>query len=57
MYERRLAALAAVAGRQARHLIDRIDDPDPVVRRYAHRAIGELPLPDHDIEWRASKVR
>ena len=27
-YERRLAALAALAGRQARHLIDRIDDRD-----------------------------
>ncbi|MFF2542571.1 hypothetical protein ACFVUY_08400 [Kitasatospora sp. NPDC058063] len=49
-YERRLAALAALAGRQARHLIDRIDDPDPVVRRYAHRAIGELPFPDGDLE-------
>ncbi|MEV7598212.1 hypothetical protein AB0O91_12625 [Kitasatospora sp. NPDC089797] len=44
-YERRLAAVAALAGRQERHLIDRIDDPDPVVRRYAQRAIGQLPLP------------
>lgn len=51
LYERRLAALAALAGRQARHLIDRIDDPDPVVRRYAHRAIGELPFPGDDIEF------
>ncbi|MDH6578226.1 hypothetical protein [Kitasatospora sp. MAP5-34] len=50
-YERRLAALAALAGRQARHLIDRIDDPDPVVRRYAHRAIGELPFPGDDLEF------
>ncbi|MER8099274.1 hypothetical protein [Kitasatospora sp. NPDC094016] len=49
-YERRLAALAALAGRQARHLIDRIDDPDLVVRRYAHRAIGELPFPGDDLE-------
>ncbi|MFC5034286.1 hypothetical protein ACQFX6_39400 [Streptomyces sp. DSM 41987] len=51
LYERRLAALAALAGRQARHLIDRINDPDPVVRRYAHRAIGELPFPADDIEF------
>ncbi|MFJ3219612.1 hypothetical protein ACIPLC_27300 [Kitasatospora sp. NPDC086801] len=50
LYERRLAALAALAGRQARHLIDRIDDPDPVVRRYAHRAVGELPFPGGDLE-------
>ncbi|MER8105885.1 hypothetical protein [Kitasatospora sp. NPDC094016] len=49
-YERRLAALAALAGRQARHLIDRIDDPDPVVRRYAHRAVGELLFPGDDLE-------
>ncbi|MFF3108982.1 hypothetical protein ACFVSN_07335 [Kitasatospora sp. NPDC057904] len=50
-YERRLAALAALAGRQARHLIDRIDDPDPVVRRYALRAVGELPVPGDDLEF------
>ncbi|WP_395292436.1 hypothetical protein ACF9IK_01710 [Kitasatospora hibisci] len=51
LYERRLAALAALAGRQARHLIDRIDDPDPVVRRYAHRAVGELPFPGDELEF------
>ncbi len=51
LYERRLAALAALAGRQARHLIDRIADPDPVVRRYAHRAVGELPFPGDDLEF------
>ncbi|MFG1811601.1 hypothetical protein [Streptomyces sp. NPDC049040] len=50
VYERRLAALAASAGRQARHLIDRIDDQDPVVRRYAHRAIQDLAFPDDVIE-------
>ncbi|MFJ8471112.1 hypothetical protein [Kitasatospora sp. NPDC094011] len=49
-YERRLGALAAFAGRQGRHLLERIDDPDPVVRRYAHRAIGQLPDPDAEIE-------
>lgn len=32
--DRLLAALAALAERQARHMIDRIDDPDPVVRRH-----------------------
>ncbi|NUS12367.1 MAG: hypothetical protein HOY69_13370, partial [Streptomyces sp.] len=49
-YERRLAALAALAGRQARHLVERIDDPDPVVRHYAHRAVRELPFPDDAVE-------
>ncbi|MFI6059802.1 hypothetical protein [Streptomyces sp. NPDC051286] len=51
LYERRFAALAAFAGRQVRHLIDRIDDPDPLVRRYAQRAIGELPFPGDDLEF------
>ncbi|MFI6151226.1 hypothetical protein ACIBCA_00810 [Kitasatospora sp. NPDC051170] len=49
-YERRLAALAAFAGRQTGHLAERIEDPDPVVRRYAHRAVRKLPVPDGALE-------
>ncbi|MEV6950415.1 hypothetical protein [Streptomyces sp. NPDC051183] len=49
-YERRLAALGALAGRQAEHLAARLADPDPVVRSYALRAARTLPLPDGAIE-------
>ncbi|MFJ2580778.1 hypothetical protein [Kitasatospora aureofaciens] len=52
-YERRLAALAALAGRRPDHLITRLTDPDPVVRRYARRAVRELPFPDDAIEQAA----
>ncbi|MFE4515442.1 hypothetical protein ACFRMQ_14765 [Kitasatospora sp. NPDC056783] len=38
--ERRLTALATLAGRQPGHLAERIDDPDPVVRCQAHRVIA-----------------
>ncbi|MFD7840850.1 hypothetical protein [Streptomyces sp. NPDC059761] len=49
-YERRLAALAALAGRQAGYLAQRMADPDPVVRSFAHRAVRTLPVPDEAIE-------
>ncbi|MFE6055248.1 hypothetical protein ACFQ6N_31245 [Kitasatospora sp. NPDC056446] len=49
-YEQRTAALAALAGRQLPYLSNRLTDPDPVVRRYAHRAVGELPVPDEVVE-------
>ncbi|MFD7730645.1 hypothetical protein ACFV6F_09725 [Kitasatospora phosalacinea] len=48
-YERRLAALAALAGRHTPHLTARLTDPDAVVRRYAHRAIRRLPVPDEAV--------
>ncbi|MFI6143982.1 hypothetical protein [Streptomyces sp. NPDC051109] len=49
-YERRLAALAALAGRQTGYLAQRLADPDPVVRSFAHRAVRTLPVPDEAIE-------
>ncbi|MBT2404261.1 MULTISPECIES: hypothetical protein [unclassified Streptomyces] len=49
-YERRLAALGALAGRETEYLARRLADPDPVVRRYALRAAGALPVPDEAIE-------
>ncbi|MBP0449290.1 hypothetical protein J5Y04_06965 [Kitasatospora sp. RG8] len=49
-YEQRIAALAALAGRQLPYLSNRLTDPDSVVRRYAHRAVRELPLPDAVVE-------
>ncbi|PJN21915.1 hypothetical protein [Kitasatospora sp. CB02891] len=49
-YGRRLAALAAQAGRHTVHLTARLADPDPVVRRYAQRAIRRLPVPDEAVE-------
>ncbi|WP_030158024.1 hypothetical protein [Streptomyces sp. NRRL S-244] len=49
-YERRLAALAAFAGRQSGYLAQRLADPDPVVRSFAHRAVRTLPVPDEAIE-------
>ncbi|MFI5671666.1 hypothetical protein [Streptomyces sp. NPDC051704] len=49
-HERRLAALAALAGRQTEYLSRRLADPDPVVRSYAHRAVRTLPVPDEAIE-------
>ncbi|GAA2741643.1 hypothetical protein [Kitasatospora cinereorecta] len=49
-YGRRLAALAAFAGRHTAHLAERLTDPDRVVRRYAHRAVRTLPVPDAAVE-------
>ncbi|THA41385.1 hypothetical protein [Streptomyces sp. A1547] len=49
-YERRLAALAASAGRQTEYLAQRLADPDPVVRSFARRAVRTLPVPDEAIE-------
>ncbi|MBC2876537.1 MULTISPECIES: hypothetical protein [Streptomyces] len=49
-YERRLAALAALAGRQEHFLAARLADPDPVVAGYALRGARTLPLPDAAIE-------
>lgn len=48
-YERRLAALAAFAGRRSGHLAARLADPDPVVRRYALRAARTGAVPDEAI--------
>ena len=41
-YERRLAALAALVGRDAEFLAERLADPDPVVAGYARRAARDL---------------
>lgn len=49
-YERRLAAFAALVGRQTDFLAERLTDRDPVVRAYAMRAARRLPLPDAAIE-------
>ncbi|MFJ6785132.1 hypothetical protein [Streptomyces yangpuensis] len=49
-YERRLAALAALAGGELGHLAARLADSDPVVRRYALRGARRLPIPDAAIE-------
>lgn len=49
-YERRLAALAALAGRHTEYLAQRLADPDPVVRSFAQRAVRTLPVPDAAIE-------
>ncbi|MET9556118.1 hypothetical protein [Streptomyces sp. NPDC006645] len=49
-YERRLAAFAALVGRQLDFLADGLTDRDPVVRAYALRAARTLPLPDAAIE-------
>ncbi|MFD3665289.1 hypothetical protein ACFWVF_32595 [Streptomyces sp. NPDC058659] len=49
-YERRLAALAALAAGDAAYLAARIGDPDPVVRRYALRGARRLPVPDSAVE-------
>ncbi|WP_455359760.1 hypothetical protein [Streptomyces sp. SYSU K21746] len=49
-YERRLAALAALVGRQTDFLSDRLADPDPVVSGYALRGARTIPLPDAAIE-------
>ncbi|MFG2821348.1 hypothetical protein ACGFX4_18210 [Kitasatospora sp. NPDC048365] len=48
-YGRRLAALAAFAGRDTAWLTEHLTDPDRVVRRYAHRAIRALPVPDEAV--------
>lgn len=45
-YERRLAALAAFAGRHTGYLAARLADPDPVVRGYALRAARTGAVPD-----------
>ncbi|MGW0838935.1 hypothetical protein ACWD26_02020 [Streptomyces sp. NPDC002787] len=49
-YERRLAALAALVGRDAGFLAKRLADPDPVVAGYARRAVRDLPVPDEAVE-------
>ncbi|MET9650701.1 hypothetical protein ABZZ44_10585 [Streptomyces sp. NPDC006460] len=49
-YERRLAALAALAGGAWEYLAARLGDPDPVVRRYALRCARRLPVPDARVE-------
>ncbi|MEU3304247.1 hypothetical protein ABZ729_31185 [Streptomyces sp. NPDC006678] len=49
-YERRLAALAALTGGELGHLVARLGDPDPVVRRYALRGARRLPVPDAAVE-------
>ncbi|AWZ08411.1 hypothetical protein [Streptomyces sp. ICC4] len=48
-YERRLAALAAFAGRRTQYLCARLTDPDPVVRGYALRAARTPLVPDEAI--------
>ncbi|WP_331745225.1 hypothetical protein [Kitasatospora sp. NBC_01300] len=49
-YGRRLAALAASAGRATDFLSERLTDPDPVVRGYALRAARTQGIPDEAIE-------
>ncbi|MGX1127954.1 hypothetical protein RKD49_000144 [Streptomyces glaucescens] len=49
-YERRLAALAALAAGEQGYLEARLGDPDPVVRRYALRGARRLPVPDAAVE-------
>ncbi|MFD9127320.1 hypothetical protein [Kitasatospora sp. NPDC059571] len=49
-FGRRLAALAASAGRDTGHLAARLTDPDPTVRGYAMRAARTQPLPDEAVE-------
>ncbi|MFD9434480.1 hypothetical protein [Streptomyces sp. NPDC060002] len=49
-YERRIAALAALVGRDAGFLAERLADPDPVVAGYARRAARDLPVPDRAVE-------
>ncbi|MFJ7912009.1 hypothetical protein [Kitasatospora sp. NPDC096204] len=50
VYGRRLAALAASAGRATGYLTERLTDPDPVVRGYALRAARTHGIPDEAIE-------
>ncbi|MFJ8043370.1 hypothetical protein ACIRBX_23025 [Kitasatospora sp. NPDC096147] len=49
-YEQRLASLAALTGGELSYLSARLADPDAVVRRYAHRAVRALPVPDEVLE-------
>ncbi|MEU4104036.1 hypothetical protein AB0F16_26190, partial [Streptomyces tanashiensis] len=49
-YERRLAALAALTAGEPDHLVARLGDPDPVVRRYALRGARRLPVADAAVE-------
>ncbi|MEU9162807.1 hypothetical protein AB0D29_21345 [Streptomyces sp. NPDC048424] len=49
-YERRLGALAALAGSDTDHLAARLADPDPIVRRYALRAARASAVPDRSVE-------
>ncbi|MFI1467224.1 hypothetical protein [Streptomyces wuyuanensis] len=49
-YERRIAALAATAGRDADFLAGRLADLDPVVAGYALRAARVLSVPDEAVE-------
>ncbi|MGW8667641.1 hypothetical protein [Streptomyces niveus] len=44
-YERRLAAFAALVGRQLDFLAERLTDRDPVVRAYALRVLVRCPSP------------
>lgn len=50
LYERRLAALAALTAGELDHIGSRLGDPDPVVRRYALRGARRLPVPDSAVE-------
>ncbi|MFE4976116.1 hypothetical protein ACFRAR_28945 [Kitasatospora sp. NPDC056651] len=50
VHGRRLAALAASAGRATGYLTERLTDPDPVVRGYALRAAHTHGIPDEAIE-------
>ncbi|MEV7189495.1 hypothetical protein [Kitasatospora sp. NPDC093102] len=50
VYGRRLAALAASAGRATGYLTERLTDPDPVVHGYALRAARTQDIPDEAIE-------
>lgn len=49
-YERRLAALAALAAGDSAYLAARIGNPDPVARRYALRGARRMPVPDSAVE-------
>ncbi|MEU7730953.1 hypothetical protein AB0B78_38005 [Streptomyces sp. NPDC040724] len=49
-YERRLGALAALAGADTDHLAALLADPDPVVRRYALRGARASAVPDRAVE-------
>ncbi|MFD9366201.1 hypothetical protein ACFWA6_00640 [Streptomyces sp. NPDC060020] len=49
-YERRLGALAALAGADTDHLAAHLADPDPIVRRYALRAARASAVPDRAVE-------
>src|SRR5262245_19859304 len=50
LHGRRIAALAAAAGRETGYLAERLTDPDRVVRGYAIAAVRTLPVPDEAVE-------